>query len=62
MNDEHVWRECMADACKQGRCPCPCPNDCWHPVDAARSWLLADLAVMGIGLLCVVGFIAGWFS
>ena len=63
MNDEHIWRECMADACKQGRCPCPCPADCWMPLeDSARSWFWADLSIFSIAGLCLVGFFAGWFA
>lgn len=27
----HAYPACTADACRSGRAPCPCPNDCRLP-------------------------------
>ena len=64
MKDEQIWRECHADACRQGRDNCPFPIACEvsEPVASKRSWFWSDLSVIGIGVLCAYGYIAGWFA
>ena len=63
MNDEQIWRECLADACKQGRCPCPCPNKCWQPVNMRVEFLLAAAIVaVCAGFVFLGPMVQRWFS
>lgn len=50
-NTLHDCGECHADACQQGRRPCPCPEACHVPTDAHvravfwRWWLVCMLSI-----------------
>lgn len=40
---------CTADACQQGRAPCPCPDDCRLPDDGAfAGYGLAACAISAV--------------
>lgn len=55
-------RRCSADACQQGRRPCPCPEACEQaePVDAMkRRYIDAIVSVALVGLcFAVVALVA----
>jgi hypothetical protein len=63
LTNERTAHACLSDACQQGRKACPFPTACQVPEGPSeRSWLLSDLALLGILCLVIVGFICGWFS
>lgn len=59
---------CTADACQQGRAPCPCPQACRVPAEqdpAASRWALATTSAatpaahrVAVGLLAHMVFTA----
>ena len=56
--EPHVFARCNADACQQGRKPCPCPDACratsWDE-DTSRDMLGRLLLAAGIvGVIAVV--------
>jgi hypothetical protein len=61
-NEREFSMSCTADACSQRRKACPTPMACHRPEASERSWLLSDLAVIGLACLVIVGFICGWFG
>lgn len=61
-HEANEWLSCTADACKQGRCPCPCPDACWQPSKKEKAEFVFICAVGCIGFMTTVGLIAGWFA
>jgi hypothetical protein len=58
-------RRCSADACQQGRRPCPCPEACEQaePVDAMkRRYINAIVSVALVGLCFAVVAVVAVFA
>ena len=47
-------RRCTADACNQGRQPCPCPDACRLPTDKMLSGYRRGIVSALVVVLCVL--------
>jgi hypothetical protein len=56
---ESFANSCLADACAQGRRPCPCPDACRIPEGVSVDWIVATA---GIALLSVAGIVVAVFA
>jgi hypothetical protein len=53
-------RRCTADACNQGRKPCPCPEACEQPADGLLSGYRRGIVSALVVVLCVL--VALWVA
>jgi hypothetical protein len=59
INKWRAWR-CVANACNQGRQPCPCPKACQQPVDEMLSGYRRAMVSALVVVLCVL--VALWVA
>ena len=61
--DTGALHACRADACRQGRAPCPCPDDCaicaFESTHLTLGAVLRDLAIV-LAIVLTVFLIECW--